>query len=125
MSSSREGSQERRLNDDFQSRPPLSRRPSWRRQSAVLQKARKFEAAYLKSQEIQKYKMRNSNGSNNRFFLIQILAKNSFSVKIQTLLILVHCRGPTNPEPLNPVDQLILFHLLACIKPVLALVFLP
>ena len=65
VSSSREGSQERRLNDDFQSRPPLSRRPSWRRQSAVLQKARKFEAAYLKSQEIQKYKMRN--GSNNRF----------------------------------------------------------
>ena len=86
VSSSREGSQERRLNDDFQSRPPLSRRPSWRRQSAVLQKARKFEAAYLKSQEIQKYKMRNSNGSNNRFLMILIFLQfSSFCMKIQIL----------------------------------------
>ena len=87
VSSSREGSQERRLNDDFQSRPPLSRRPSWRRQSAVLQKARKFEAAYLKSQEIQKYKMRNSNGSNNRFLMIFkiFLQFSTFGVKIQIL----------------------------------------
>ena len=42
VSSSREGSQERKI-DHMPTRPPLVRRPSWRRTN-VLQKARKFES---------------------------------------------------------------------------------
>ena len=57
MSSSREGSQERRMSEEPPvSRPPLVRRPSWRRQSHVLQKARKFEAAYLKQRQDEQLK---------------------------------------------------------------------
>ena len=57
MSSSREGSQIREMSEEPPvSRPPLVRRPSWRRQSHVLQKARKFEAAYLKQRQDEQLK---------------------------------------------------------------------
>ena len=39
------------MSEEPTARPPLVRRPSWRRQSHVLQKARRFEAAYLKQRQ--------------------------------------------------------------------------
>ena len=52
VSSSREGSQERKIENIpvRTERPPLIRRPSWRRQNNVLQKARKFEARQIPEQ---------------------------------------------------------------------------
>ena len=70
MSSSREGSQERtKLTEEFITRPPLVRKPSWRRQSHVLQKARKFEAAYQKQKQEEKLK---SPPENTRYPLSEI-----------------------------------------------------
>jgi len=64
VSSSREGSQERKMSEDPVGRPPLVRKPSWRRQSQVLQKARKFEAAYLKQRQDEQQRR---NQPRNRF----------------------------------------------------------
>ena len=64
VSSSREGSQERKMSDDLTNRPPLVRRPSWRKQSQVLQKARRFEAAYLKQRQEEQQRR---NHPQNRF----------------------------------------------------------